>query len=157
MELLGRSIRFVTPIAIVLCGGGVMIWLVQSKPAPGAHAAPAHTLTVAVQTVVPRTAVMPVVGYGTVRPKNQVQMVPQVSGELVFCHADLAEGKIIAKGELLFELDPSVYQSRVQRAEAGVRALKNNRSFVKHGLVIMFQNLGNYFQKLSILQVCLCE
>jgi hypothetical protein len=79
---------------------------------------------VAVQTVVPRTAVIPVVGYGTVRPKNQIQIVPQVSGELVFSHPDLAEGKIIAKGEVLFELDPSVYRARVQQAEAEVRALE---------------------------------
>ncbi len=124
MQLLRRSIRFVTPMAIVLCGCGIMIWLVRSKPAPKAHTAPAPAPAVAVQTVVPRTAVLPVVGYGTVRPKNQVQIVPQVSGELVFSHADLAEGKIIAKGELLFKLDPSVYQARVQLAEAEVRALE---------------------------------
>lgn len=124
MDLLRRSVRLVILLAIVLCGGGVMVWLVQSKPAPEAHAAPAHVPAVAVQTVVQRTAVIPVVGYGTVRPKNQVQIVPQVSGELVFSHANLAEGKIIAKGELLFELDPSVYQARVQQAEAEMRALE---------------------------------
>jgi multidrug efflux pump subunit AcrA (membrane-fusion protein) len=73
---------------------------------------------------VPRTAIIPVVGFGTVRPKNQVQIVPQVSGELVYSHIDLAEGKIIAKGALLFEMDPSVYQARVQQAEAEERALE---------------------------------
>ncbi|UCE58416.1 MAG: hypothetical protein JSU63_13350 [Phycisphaerales bacterium] len=124
MHLLRRSIRLVIPLVIVLCGGGLMVWLLRSQPAPNAHAAPAYVPAVAVQTVVPRTAVIPVVGYGTVRPKNQVQIVPQVSGELVFSHADLAEGKIIAKGELLFELDPSVYQARVLQAEAEVRALE---------------------------------
>ena len=124
MGLLRHSVRLALPLAIVLCGGGVMVWLMQSTPAPEAHAATIHLPTVAVQTVVPRTAVIPVVGYGTVRPKNQVQIIPQVSGELVFSHADLAEGKIIAKGELLFELDPSVYQARVQQAEAEVRALE---------------------------------
>jgi len=124
MDLLHRSIRLAIPTVIVLGGGGLMIWLLQSKPAPEEHAASAYVPAVTVQTIVPRTAVIPVVGYGTVRPKNQVQIVPQVSGELVFSHADLAEGKIIAQGELLFELDPSVYQSRVQQAEAEVRALE---------------------------------
>ncbi len=123
MDLLRRSVRLALPLAVVLCGGGAMVWLMQSTPAPGAHVVTSHVPAVAVRTVVPRTAVIPVVGYGTVRPKNQVQIVPQVSGELVFSHADLAEGKIIAKGTLLFELDPSVYQARVQQAEAEVRAL----------------------------------
>ncbi len=124
MELLHRSFRLVILLSIVACGGGVMVWLVHSKPAPEDHAAPAYVPVVAVQTIVPRTAVIPVVGYGTVRPKNQVQIVPQVSGELVFSHSDLAEGKIIAKGALLFELEPLVYQARVQQAEAEVRAFE---------------------------------
>ena len=101
-----------------------MVWLMQSGPAPGAYALRAYVPAVTVQTVVPRTAVNPVVGYGTVRAKNQVQIVPQVSGELVFSHTDLAEGKVIAKGELLFEMDPSIYRARVQQAEAEVRALE---------------------------------
>lgn len=122
MELLRSSVRVVVPIAIVLCGGGSMFWLVQSAPAPKAYASRPHVPAVAVQTVVPRTAVIPVVAYGTVRPKSQVQIVPQVSGELVFAHTDLAEGKIIAEGALLFEMDPSVYRARVQQVEAEARA-----------------------------------
>ena len=62
MDLLRRSVRLALPLAIVLGGGGVMVWLVQSTPAPEAHAATVHVPTVAVQTVVPRTAVIPVVG-----------------------------------------------------------------------------------------------
>ena len=124
MNLQRRSIRLILPLAIVLSGGGVMVWLVKSTPAPEAHAASTYVPQVAVETIVPQTVVVPVVGYGTVRPKNQIQIVPQVSGELVFSHADLAEGKIIAKGELLFELDPSIYEARVQQAEAEVRALE---------------------------------
>ena len=124
MNLQRRSIRLILPLAIVLSGGGVMAWLMQSAPEPEAHAACTYVPQVAVEMIVPQTAVIPVVGYGTVRPKNQVQIVPQVSGELVFSHADLAEGKIIAKGQLLFELDPSIYQARVQQAEAEVRALE---------------------------------
>lgn len=124
MILLRRSVWLIASTAIVLAGVAIMVWLLQSKPLPEAHRVDAHVPTVAVQTVVPRTIVTPVVGYGTVRPKNQVQIVPQVSGEVVFSHADLATGKVIAKGALLFELDPSVYQARVQQAQAEVRSLE---------------------------------
>jgi len=111
-------------LVIILSGGGVMVWLVKTPPAPNRHASTIRLTTVAVQTVVPKTVAIPVVGYGTVRPKNQVQIIPQVSGELVFSHADLAEGKIIVKGALLFEMDPTVYLAHVQQTEAEVRALE---------------------------------
>lgn len=66
----------------------------------------------------------PVVGYGTVRPRNQVNVVPQVNGKLIYAHSDLAQGNVIPAGELLFEVDPVVYESRAQQASAEVRRLE---------------------------------
>ncbi len=124
MNLVRRSVPCVACIGIVLAGVAIMVWLMQSRPVPGAREARSPRPVVAVEKVVPRGVVTTVVGYGTVRPKNQVQIIPQVSGELVFSHADLAGGKVIAKGALLFEVDPSVYQARVQQASAEVRVLE---------------------------------
>ncbi len=81
-------------------------------------------LEVAVVEVAAQTERSPVIGHGSVRPKHQVNIVPQVSGRLVQVHPDLAQGKVIPKGELLFEIDPTVYTARVRQAEAEVRALE---------------------------------
>ncbi len=124
MDSLRRSILLALAIGLVLCGGGTMIWLIESKPLPETRVERSRVPTVAILLVEPRTAQIPVVAYGTVRPKNQVQIVPQISGELIFTHPNLAQGKIIVKGDLLFELEPTVFEARVQQAEAEVRGLE---------------------------------
>lgn len=63
-------------------------------------------------------------GQGNLRPEKQVQVVPNVNGKLVFSHEKLAEGNVIPKGSLLFEVDPVPYESQVQQAQANVRRLE---------------------------------
>ncbi len=62
MKLLRHSIRLVITIVVVMCGRGVVVWLVQSKPVPEAHTLRTRVPVVSVQTIVPRTTVIPVVG-----------------------------------------------------------------------------------------------
>ncbi len=124
MDLLRHCVQIVLSLAVVAGGGTTVVRLVQPESTPRPRSDSARAESVAVQTVVPQTGVFPIVGYGTVRPKRQVKIVPQVSGALVYSHADLASGMIIAKGDLLFEVDPEVYEARVQQAEAEVRALE---------------------------------
>ncbi|MCK4661125.1 MAG: hypothetical protein KAV82_16515, partial [Phycisphaerae bacterium] len=57
-------------------------------------------------------------------PKRQVKIIPEVGGRLIEVHDDLAEGNIISKGELLFEIDGRVYKSKVRQVEAEIRRLE---------------------------------
>ena len=124
MDTLRLHSHLVLPVGLIVFGGGTMVWLIRSEAAPEAGNTPARVTTVVVMVIEPQATQVPVVGYGTVRPKNQAQVVPQVSGELIYTHPDLAQGKIIAKGELLFELAPSVFEIRIRQAEAEVRGLE---------------------------------
>ena len=81
-------------------------------------------LEVAVLPINARSEQTPIVGHGTVRPKHQINIIPQVSGKLTQIHPDLAQGKVIPKGDLLFEVDPTVYDARMRQAEAETRALE---------------------------------
>lgn len=119
-----RSLQVALAVVCLAGGGSVCAWMIRTKPAPQRHDGFARVLEVAVTPVAPRLHQSPVVGYGTVRPRKQVNVVPQVSGKLVYAHPDLAQGKVIAKGELIFEVDPTVYESRVRQAEAEVRRLE---------------------------------
>ena len=108
-----------------MVGGAVVLTaLVATRPAPPRRQAGVAPLAVAVEAVVPCVEESPVVGYGTVRPKHEVDIVPQVSGKLVYVHEDLAVGKTIAAGETLFAIDPALYTSRVAQAEAEKRRLE---------------------------------
>ncbi len=121
MEHTRRVINCALAGFLLVLGGTAFVWLISTKPkAPRQHAF-ARVLEVEVRPVAPRLEDTPVVAHGTVRPKNQVDIVPQVNGRLVHVHKDLAPGKLIPEGELLFEIDPTVYKSRVRQAEAEIR------------------------------------
>jgi len=59
-------------------------------------------------------------GYGTVRAKNKVQVVPQVSGKVVWVAEDFVSGGFFPANETLIIVDPRDYELAVQRAEATV-------------------------------------
>ncbi len=111
-------------LGIVGVGAAACAGLIYTKPLPNKRSTAERIHEVDVAAVDAQVARAPVVGHGTVRPKHQVNIVPQVSGRLTQVHPDLAQGKIIPKGELLFEIDPTVYEARVRQAEAEVRGLE---------------------------------
>jgi multidrug efflux pump subunit AcrA (membrane-fusion protein) len=111
-------------VGIIGAGAVACAGLVYTKPGPSKRANLERIHEVTVLPVLARGEQTPIIGHGTVRPKHQVNIVPQVSGRLTQVHPDLAQGKVIPKGELLFEVDPTVYEARVRQSEAEVRALE---------------------------------
>ena len=124
MERKRRIINLCLAVGFLAGGGGAYAWLVYTKPAPAKRLAADRVLEVAVLPVDAHLERTPVIGHGTVQPKHQINIIPQVSGRLTQVHADLAQGKVIPKGALLFEIEPTVYEARVRQAEAESRALE---------------------------------
>jgi multidrug efflux system membrane fusion protein len=124
MERVRWAINALLAVCLLVAGAAAMNWLTEHERAPDrvsiSQAAPA----VAVQAILPRTDTTPVIGHGTVRAKRQVQVIPEVSGKLVYVHPDLAQGKIIQKGESLFDIEDTVYQARVTQVEAEITQLQ---------------------------------
>jgi len=109
---------------VLALGGLTAVWLVATKPHPERREAGVHVPSVEVVTIEPRVFEAPIVGYGTVRPKRQVKIIPEVSGQLVQVHEDLAVGNVIRRGELLFEIDPRPHVSQVKQIEAEIARLE---------------------------------
>ncbi len=124
MERTRRIINLCLAAGLLLLGGLGYVGLVYTKPQPTKRMASDRVLEVLVTPVVARVEQTPVVGHGTVKPKHQVNIVPQVSGRLNQVHPNLAQGMVIPKGELLFEIDPTVYDSRMKQALAETHALE---------------------------------
>ncbi len=76
--------------AIVASGVLVFAVLLWTKPTAPRRADSNRVLDVAVVTVSPVVESTPILGHGTVRAKKQVDIVPQVSGKLVWVHEHLA-------------------------------------------------------------------
>ena len=64
-----------------------------------------------------------VTAFGTVRPRKQLDITPQVSGVVLEVSPNLISGGFVAEGELLLRIDPRDYELAVERARAeGARA-----------------------------------
>jgi len=106
-------------LGVLGCAG-----LVFTKPTSPRRNVFARNLEVTVAAAEFKTETTPVVGHGTVRAKNQVKIVPQVNGALMHVHPDLAVGMTIPEGELLFEIEPGMYEARVRQSQAEVKRLE---------------------------------
>ena len=78
------------------------------------------------QTVAVGTLEKVVTALGSVQPKDYVDVGTQVSGQLRELHVQI--GDTVQKGQLLAEVDPTVYATRVAADKASLRDLQAQRA-----------------------------
>ncbi len=149
MENFRRIMKALVALGSVAAGFAAMVWLIHTKPTPP-HSPASRIPDVAVMETRPQIAQEAVVGFGTVRPKEQISIVPQVSGKLVFAHEDLAQGKIIPEGDVLFEIDRTVYDSRVRQVEAEIRGFEAGLQLRDQEMVNLGRRIANVERMLAI-------
>lgn len=86
-------------------------------------------IKVATETAQKRTIIETVSASGKIYPELEVKITPDVSGEVV--KLNIQEGDSVKAGELLAKIDPEVYISFVDRAEAAVKTAKSNLANTK--------------------------
>src|SRR4029077_5384250 len=88
-------------------------------PATGAEkAAPPAAAPVTVAAVVSGPFEIRAHTIGTVSIDATVQVKSQVDGRIV--EAPFSEGQMVHKGDLLFRLDPALFEAQVKQAEAAL-------------------------------------
>ncbi len=84
---------------------------------------------VAVEKVVRRNIVETVSANGKIQPAKDVKISPYISGEVVALY--VKEGDFVKKGEKLAKIDPKIYISSYQQAEAAVKTAEANQANAK--------------------------
>ncbi|MHC4644654.1 MAG: efflux RND transporter periplasmic adaptor subunit [Planctomycetota bacterium] len=104
---------------MVLAAGAVVakLLIASRKPPPKVEQKTPAPL-VEIEQLQARDIQMVVRGFGTVSPKVQVEIVPQVSGNVVFMHPQFKAGGFVRNGERLVQIDPRDYELSVQQAQA---------------------------------------
>ena len=108
--------KWLLPVAgvVVLLAAGLGIWALVGKSGP---ATTALTQPVALGTIEDAVTAL-----GTLQPLQYVDVGTQVSGQLKVLHVDY--GAAVKKGDLLAEIDPTIYQSRVSADQASLLNLR---------------------------------
>ncbi len=106
-------------VVITLAVLGAFALLATRKivtPQPVVRRLPAVPVT----TVKPESVQLQVRSQGTVAPRSESQLIPEVSGPVVWMSPSLATGGYFSKNEILARIDPANYENAVQRASAAV-------------------------------------
>jgi len=84
---------------------------------------------VAVEKVVRRSIVETVSANGKIQPAKDVKISPYISGEVVALY--VKEGDFVKKGRKLAKIDPKIYISSYQQAEAALKTSQANQANAK--------------------------
>lgn len=113
-------LKIVLPLLILSLGIGGMLLLVKSRQVPPTQ--PPANRGILVETVVvkPSDHQVEVTATGTVQPRQQADIVPQVSGKIVDISPKLVAGGFFNRGEMLMAVEAIDYRLAVERAEANL-------------------------------------
>lgn len=116
-----RIFHFTIAVALLALGAFGMSRLIAGKPQLEKHR-PSVPIPV-VRTIVVKTGpeCIHILGEGTVRPLQEINLVPQVSGKLIYVSPSLVNGGTFKEGELLLRIDPADYELAVILARAKVK------------------------------------
>lgn len=118
IKVLATLVQICLPLAF-LAGAGYLGWILL-KTAPEQERTVVEPLipVVEVMEISPSTLPVSITGFGEVIPAHQVQISPEVRGNIIEIHPLLQPGGIIEPGEVLFRIDPKEYEIAVLQAEA---------------------------------------
>ena len=115
-----KLVNILLPILVVAGASGIAFVTIAKREAPERHAPRRTTIEVEVTTLAQSDYTVRVKSRGTVRPRTESTLIPEVSGRIVSLSPNIREGAFFEAGEVLLEIDPRDYQAEVAVAKANI-------------------------------------
>ncbi|MDZ7791579.1 MAG: efflux RND transporter periplasmic adaptor subunit [Xanthomonadales bacterium] len=117
-------LKYALPPLLIIAAIGVVIMLFINRPEPPERE-PVETAML-VDTISAEAAGdhFTVQAQGTVKPRTQTSLVPEVSGKITGLSEQFVAGGFFRAGDVLVEIDPSDYETAVKQAEAELAAAR---------------------------------
>jgi RND family efflux transporter MFP subunit len=118
-----KQTRAVLAIALAVVVIMLIVWLTR----PSVEAGPTREIAPLVEVIQaqPRDLRFVVRAQGTVVPRTESDLVPQVSGEVIWVSPDLMSGGFFDEGDPLIRIDPSDHRVELEAARAVVARTKS--------------------------------
>ncbi len=120
----GALLQAIFAVFIIALGVFVTIVLIKLKKPPQQTEQEVLAPLVKVERIEVKDIPMLVHGNGTVYPKVEVSIVPEVAGKVIYIHPELKVGGFIRAEEKILQIDPRDYELAVQQADATVQDAK---------------------------------
>ncbi len=115
-----KFLTIAVPLFIILLMVGVVILLNALKPVPEKKEAEERPTSVFIARAERMTVVPRVISQGEVRPRREIDLVPQVIGRIVYINPNFERGGSFNEGEVLIRLEEADYKLAVIRARSRV-------------------------------------
>lgn len=115
-------VRATLPLLLLLAGGFAARWVTQSVP-EAKREAPKETLPIVELSQLhaePRTATLS--GTGIVTPAHELNLSPQLSGQVTYVSKNLVPGGRVKRGEVLARIDAREHQLAVSQRRSALRS-----------------------------------
>lgn len=129
--LLGTGLKVLLPIAILIGGGGLALGLIETGPKAQRQAPARQAKLVEITPVSLGSTRVTIHAMGTVKADRQVELRPQVSGQIAWVGDEFVPGGILRKGEPLLKIDPRDYELVVRQRAADVATAQSNLTIEK--------------------------
>jgi RND family efflux transporter MFP subunit len=111
-------IRILTPLLIILAGVLIMKAMSLSRKPPVRHRAQANGALVEVKQVHRADRHVVIESNGTVSPRYEMRLTPQVGGKVIWVHPGLVSGGEFKANDELVRIEPTDYEHAVAKARA---------------------------------------
>ncbi len=113
-----KALKIAVPIIIIIAGLWTMKVMMESHPAPEKESRENPGILVEVFRTEKADRMVVIQGTGTIKASQEVSVIPQVSGSVIYRSPGLVVGGFFKKGEILFEIQDIDYRLALQQAEA---------------------------------------
>ena len=115
-----KILKFAAPVLVLAAGFVIIQVLIAAKPEPEKNDDEARPISLYVDEVKSEVVTLSVKTQGEVRPKTEIDLIPQVSGRIVAMSESFNEGAEFSPDSMLLKIDDTDYRLAAIRAEARV-------------------------------------
>ena len=108
------------PVLALTVGALVALLIAINKPKVEQAAYEPTMPPVRVTTARATTEYLSVTSQGTVQPRMQTELIPEVSGRVIWISPSLVNGGAFREDDTLLRIDDADYSTQLERSESGV-------------------------------------
>ena len=117
---------FITIMIVLFITGGITAALLMTKTKTEKRTPAVKARSVRVITAELSDVILKINSQGTVKAKQTISLMPQVSGEIIYVSDRFTAGGKFKKGEVILKLDPRDYKFEIITAQALVNEAVQN-------------------------------
>ena len=119
------------PIFVLALGLVICLTLIFTKPVAKPQVIKKIPPIVKTKNLTSQSVVINIESQGTVIPRTESQIFPEISGKVIHVSSKLDEGSSFKKGDILLKIDSRDYELAIKSAEANLAAAKTQYSIAQ--------------------------